>query len=219
MLPPKDFYMVNKVPETASKTAKWVGKIFNQLKNETKTGRWADIITPESFTLKYCNFTADVEVCCTYVDPNSHKHYISLTYESSCNPPVIYDDFGYVIHYNLTCKYIFKGKYDNDGKDVVMSFADYISTCLPEHIKGIRKNNFGSKYSSEGFYIPVDFDTTYDMFCTLIDTVLFNIKPVEWFYKKSDLGSCRYEYFLIPDPSGHDDGQKEMAEEEIAVPF
>ena len=182
----------SEVPDTASKAAKKMGQVYNQLKEAARAGKWANI-TSEDIALKYYPFTADVEVKGAFVDANNHKHYFCLLYNNSNNPPIDFDDFGNEVRCNLTCSYFFAGQFDDDRAGVVMSFVDYISTCLPKQVEVVEKYN----YSREGFYIPVSFDTAFDMFCILMDIVISNIKPIEWFYEKRKLGKVRYAYYKI----------------------
>ena len=79
MQPPEGFYTVNYVPETASKTAKRIGQIFNQLKEVSKVGRW-DTITPKNFFLEYDTNYGTLDTYIIYVDINQHKHQFSLGY-------------------------------------------------------------------------------------------------------------------------------------------
>ena len=182
MLPPNGFFTINYVPEFASETAKKIEQIFNLLKEEAKAERWAGI-TPENFTIEYDTSIGDFYTSISYVDTNKHQHRFGLSFIDihSVPPLTVVNEFGEFVSDSFCCVYFFEGAFDDDMK-FVKSFASHIATCLPDNIKRVE-----TIHNGWGLEIHVCLDAVYDTFCTLIDTVIANIKPMEWFYEAENL--------------------------------
>lgn len=187
MQPPEGLYTVNYVPESAGKTAKRIGQIFNQLKEESKAGRW-DTITPQNFFLEYDTNYGTLDTYIIYVDINQHKHQFRLSYfDDWLEPPLTAaNEFGEFVCDNFVLIYLFEGIFDDEAP-FVRSFPGYIASCLPEQIKRIEEGILNSRLD-----IRVGIEAVYDTFCALIDTVVSNIQPIEWFYETESMTNTIY---------------------------
>lgn len=170
--PDSPIFKQNFIPEHACENAKLLYLTFSKIKEDAKLGKWQGI-SEDDITLEYNNYNGCTEIEATLTDPNNHIHRFIIQLLPD-------NGFGDGTDY-LYIKYLFEGEFDENVLSV-RSFAEYILPYLEWN--GLEPKLI---HCDRGIEMMGYIDHIYEQFCTVINTVLSNLKPIEWFYSKEPL--------------------------------
>lgn len=170
--PEAPIFKQNYIPENACENAKLLDLTFSKIKEDAKLGKLQGI-SEDDIALEYNNYDGCTKIEATFVDSNNHTHHFIIQLLPD-------NGFGDGTDY-LYIKYLFEGEFDENVLSV-RSFAEYILPYL--EWEGLEPK---LTQCDRGIELPGYIDHIYEQFCTLVNTALSKLKPIEWFYSKEPL--------------------------------
>lgn len=177
-------FIVHKVPDYACAEAKTLEKVFFFIKNKARNNNWFGI-KEEDVSLTYNLQTQKLTLEIGLTDYIGVKHKCLINH--------IFYDMGYSQNSSVWCEYLFEGGnvFDNDIMSV-KSFAEYVMLLL-------WREGLDAELSKcdRGLFIQTSMGSAYPIFCKLLDLVVSNLKPKEWYLDIEPIWQFRKTYAYI----------------------
>lgn len=170
--PESPTFKLNYIPKYACEDAKLLDLTFFKIKEDARLGKLQGILE-DDISLEYNNYNGCTKLEATFVDYNNHTHHFIIQ---------LFPDNGFGDGTDYLCiKYLLEGEFDENVLSV-RSFVEYILPFLDWE-------GFEPKLiqCDRGIEMPGYIDYIYEQFCTLVNTPLSKLKPIEWFYSKEPL--------------------------------
>lgn len=166
-------FILHYIPDNASEIALVLREAYTLLQANISACVWHPI-TLDCISLEYNTNDGGIHIDVRFTDTNNHTHSFVINYSGS--------DM-------ILCEYMFEGGVDAP----VASFRSYAEWLMLQLWQF--EINAELCHCDRGLNIPVSVNRVYDVMSKMLDIVINNIKPIEWFLSKEPVWQFYRTYY------------------------